>query len=59
MMSRSVFAAHSISTTGSSEFGRPPAKRIGLRATKRFSVTVSVRPGPETPYWLNASAETR
>src|SRR3954449_9684299 len=57
MMSRSVLASHSISTVPQEV--RPPATLTGLRGGKRFSVTVSERPGPETPYWLNASAATR
>src|SRR6476469_992377 len=57
MMSRSVLASHSISTVPQDE--RPPATFAGGRGTKRLSVTVSERPGPDTPYWLNASAAIR
>src|SRR3954451_25182343 len=57
MMSRSVLASHSISTVPHEV--RPPATRVGGRGRKRFRVTVSVRPGPDTPYWLNASAPIR
>jgi hypothetical protein len=37
---------------------RPPVTWIGANGTRRFSTMVSWRPGPETPYWSNASAET-